>query len=569
MEVSDIVTINVGGNIREISRNTLIKSPLFEALFNEDENLDNFFIDRSAELFDAVLAYLAWEIPLTNPEELNELAHYAISESDCTSAEKLSSELAEQILSSNKDLDGEFYISGCGKLFVTTRRRLTKIRYFHGVFNESVMMKKLYKGTRDDPYRTEVPAKELENILKHLRDNRNTLLRTSMKILEILGGLSEDDSLRVTESLHAHIIERAKPRSGSGALMDLVAVGAQNRDFDGDENTKIITTMWKKNFPQTAKCATNRISLDTRGERLFYSAKIPRDGDLMTQAYIRFESIINGKRCRVDTDDPLFFYKAIDQISLYVGHLHIATLTGDQMMLLEGMRIDQTFDGVAMIRLPMFFCAETTNAFPIFLLKYEEIRFDIKMFEVLPNIEIIPEFLVTLVYLSTNERKWFQETPLNYSIVLHKSPMVFTTKVKDQNIFNCNLNLLSALTNGIYFTLHKDDSIESMFMPQVGCLASYELTLNEHVRSAGDEDICLLNKIDSKINKMSPVYVIAFAQEPMNMGQYSRTLNLSRIDRANLVIKINSLQEVGCIRVWTNYWNNLRISDNQVTLLYN
>lgn len=97
--------------------------------------------------------------------------------------------MCEQILSDDS-IDKPYYISCCGKIFVSTQRRLSELSYFNGIINGGFV--KTFSGTQEDPYKCDIPPKQFKNILRNLRDKRVKLCSKSIKILKNLAQIPDD-----------------------------------------------------------------------------------------------------------------------------------------------------------------------------------------------------------------------------------------------------------------------------------------------------------------------------------------------------------------------------------------
>ena len=73
----DLIKLNVGGAHREVSRETLCKSPVIESVLNDVTlKKESIFIDRDANLFDEVILYLSFSVKPDNPNELGRFFYF-------------------------------------------------------------------------------------------------------------------------------------------------------------------------------------------------------------------------------------------------------------------------------------------------------------------------------------------------------------------------------------------------------------------------------------------------------------------------------------------------------------
>jgi len=80
-----LVKLNIGGTVRELSRNILSKAPLFESLFDHIKDVNTlFFLDRDVVGFDDIVLYLGWNIvPIDLSSIYDKLKqHASISDDD-------------------------------------------------------------------------------------------------------------------------------------------------------------------------------------------------------------------------------------------------------------------------------------------------------------------------------------------------------------------------------------------------------------------------------------------------------------------------------------------------------
>jgi hypothetical protein len=252
--------------------------------------------------------------------------------------------------------------------------------------------------------------------------------------------------------------------------------------------------------------------------------------------------------------DPHFCLKTIVSVVLEISNEPIQSFTGHQLMAIESMRIKgsghQSTDGTTLIHIPMYFTLKDC-AMPLIALPYSPVKITIQTVDLIPNVSVKPQIVLTHIHLDEPERTMFhdEEEGLKLKVLLHGTSEMFRGV---DGIFRIPLHF-NGLINAIYFTLHKDESIDSMFQPLVGKILEYELLLNGVTRAVGNEETAFLDRIDSKIQKDSPVYVIPFANEPLNPTTMSNTLNLSGIHYSEL--NVRAKKEATCIRVWSDHWN--------------
>lgn len=580
MEVSDILRLNVSGEIREISRATLEKIPVFEYVLNSEQCLllpnDELFIDRDVDLFDEMIAFVNWEItPTLNAlYEIEDYYGLLIGEehkqSDLDRIQSLSAEFAERLQSPNNT---PYYINTCGKVWVTTKDRLKKIGYFRGLFNEDLQMKQLYAGTKSDPYRCEIPSAVFGNILQHLRTNRVELLDSSQKVLNVLGGIVDANREIIIEPrLTEHVTEIDNAGGGMGALMDLVATGPADVALNG--NSQI--TIWKSAHRRVTKTSTNRTLLcsEKKGQNS-HVVKIVRNGDLIYQCYIRFKVMLGDKIYNVSeliARDTNLAYKLISTITLEIGGQRIDRLDGYQLMMLSKMHPTSfktpIIESAILGHLPLCFCMDTIKhtvgkALPLISLQYHEVVITIETRDnVLPtNLVIIPDLYVSYTYLDSEERRDFAQNSREYLLPLYHSPQVFNRE--EANVIKCRLYLHHP-TRAIYFTLHSLQ--DNPYHPLTDGYISHTFSLNGQVRHKGNCEVAYLDRKDSNVAQDVPIFIIPFALDVLDDTQPTMSCNMSRVD----VITLNIFVEphIRVARVWGSYWNFLRCASGMAGLTY-
>lgn len=541
MEIGDFIKLNVGGHNREMSKNSLLKIPVFEAVFNSDSVPSSIFIDRDATHFNEVISFVVWDIVPTKKDVTQEFEHYGISlsrkienDDDIKRVEVLSTMLADQISSTDMYLDGPYYISACGAVYATTRRRLMEIGFFRGLFTQS--MRIIYEGTVNDPYRTEIPPHAWHNILEHLRDKRHELLDMSRKMIEVLGGLSAP-LITVPAVPAVPAVPVISKLDRHSALFDLAAIGETDHLFDGN------ISLWKKSQLKVNNSSCQR-QIFVLKETLanVYEVDINRDSEYITKCYLNVPQVSH-----------------VDRVEFLANENILEVLSGYQIMMLQQASPVELPSSI--IHVPFSFSAGGQSFSPLGL------PFANIIIRVTLNIRQInpPNLILTRAFLQSNERESLQIDRL-YPVSLFSQVQTFP--VDENGEAKCNLKHISRRhTGGIFFTLHKDDSIESMFEPLSDCLIHYNLMFSTTVRCEGNETICKLDKIDSKINSNAPLYVIPFAFEPLKRSQHSMLLNMHYLDNVFLNIQVDKAS-VGCVRVWTNYWNAIHVTNGFISLIY-
>lgn len=577
------ITINVGGTRKTVKRDALLKSPVFEAVLPCDYEL---FVDRDPDLFDDVYLYLSWQIVPTKVRVLHEIEHYGLAlqpdPTDETVAriERLSQELAEQI--ADKEIE-PLYLDACGTRSCTTRQRLSAaLPYYEATLSGRFGAHDLGCGTQEDPLVIDVPGRVWDQILMFVREpyyRGYKLDDTTIQVMRALGcdiptmGLANVPHIapdpntlpeRPLDETPQQTLLHYHHGNQGGAIMHLIAVGAANAYLQGNERSKR-TTIWKSPHQMRGHYASERMCVEFNDNN---EVQIPRRGDLVTQCYLRIHFSISGEfKAYSDFEDQieLLCYKLVKRISFVVGNRIVDTFDGYQLWLLGQMNRNskqRLVDGdeTGTLEIPFFFTKHTGCALPLVALQIARIK--LELHQAPAQVDMVPELLLTYVFLDTEERRLIAQNQHDYLVSKSRVVDVFTERP-----FDCVLNhWQQRFLKAIYFTLHEDDSWEAAFNP-LDELISFEFLLNHHTRSKGDRHIASrLNKIDHNIDVNAPVYVIPFSHDVMDHVQPTSTLNSSRIDTMNLHIR--ATQRVKCVRVWGDYWDIFRVSGGDGGMAY-
>lgn len=663
------VILNVGGVERNVSRATLIKSPVFETVFdvydqtNDERNSNTveFFLDRDVMLFDEICLYLAWNIAPANLRVLAEMEHYGICIGDEPSEEQLERVntlgglFAKQIIratfpgievENDDDEDDDlaqpddwhkpFYLSVCGSVSCTSRWRLCKhLPYFDAELSGRFKLKQ--SGTREDPYTVDVPEPIWRRVLQFIREphappsvQQALLDNTTVKVLQLFGCESVHFSDRgLADVYHAcidantlpdrpldksneQVLKELEPGRAGGGLMQLVATNAQDLYLSGQPQM----TFWKESYKRHTNYAAERVCLELVGQPKSeaFSAVITRQGDLVSQAYLRLHFSIDGEfrsYKEFETQISLCCYRLVSRLHLEIGGHIVDQMDGYQIWLMSKLdpnsiqtRIEN--DGSGTLQMPFFFTMSSGKALPLIGLQYHEVRIFVELNRkaagIPEQVAIKPELLLTYVFLDSDERRTFAQQAHEVLIPCLHRTQVFSAngvymdapKLKaepmgggirgvtmhqeegpvnrvvvstEPGLFTCRLDG-NHPTKVLYFTLHADDSWEQAFNP-LDELISYTLQLNNHDRERGDRHTAgVLNKVDHGLHYDAkiPVYVIAFAKNPMDRTQPSGSCNFSRIDVTKLIVRASA--KVKCVRVWGDYWNVFRVMSGMAGLAY-
>jgi Major capsid protein N-terminus len=569
-----VIKLNVGGQLKEITQCTLEKSPLFETIFHDYPELIGGgggdaipFIDRDPTKFDDVVLYLGWGVLSENIECMYELDHYGILllsdddglyETKLLSIEEKVDILAEQIVNNSNP----YVISACGRQYVTTKERLMQIDYFNGMFKGGFNQK--YKGTIEDPYRIDIPPLIFANILEHLRDNRIELSPVSVNILEKLGEFKKTE----VDQVITEYPKISPTLYHGGAMLQLTAPNYLHRNTTNNN----LYSLWKsEQCKQVQNSVVGRASYPFIGncvrlERINYNP------DLIYKCYLRWTFAVNGESFNVASlikKDKMLLYKLVDHIDLEIGGQTIEHLEGYQLYMLSLMDIIERTKMLDVtdltINIPFYFCLNPNKALPLVALHYHivEIKITPRKIIGIEHVTATPELLISYTYLDTSERRYFSDNRHTYLLPLYYPSKLYQTTASvsasasaSASTFYIPLRNYYYNTRAIFFTLHVDDSTDSLYNPQDD-LISYKLDINNKTRTECDRLLAKLDKIDNKIAIDNNVYVIPFALEPLNGTQ--PTMGIQMNHGLDVALTVVASCRVKYICVWGNYWNILMI----------
>lgn len=386
------IHLTLDGDTRTISRELALEFPVLRAILETNTAGSHFFLDRSAVLFDDVWMYLSLG---ERPEEnsgLWELEHYGVilDEEDEEHTERVEAQsqcLLDQIMSGIP-----YHVSAGGKHFMTTKERLKMIGFFQGVFNEAFHPR--YSGTAEDPYHLDIPPKVFENILCHLREPRTSLTPLARKMLEPLSGLVTDKTVTKTdgdhrEQLDLHQIRSAADTSashnGSGALMDLVAVGAENVYLTGNSQV----SFFKSTYQRHTNFSFDRLTFTFIGEHARRIYTVPRSGDIISRGYLEWK--FRDKRSGLAVsgasllkNQRLLAFKLLESIELEIGGNVLQRIEGFQLYqqsTLDPYYLQSSLEGSMLLDLPFFMFRDLGHSLPVIALQYHEVRFNLNIAE--------------------------------------------------------------------------------------------------------------------------------------------------------------------------------------------
>ena len=399
---------------------------------------------------------------------------------------------------------------------------------------------------------------------------------------------------------------------GAGSLLELVALGKQDRHIIGNPEISFFKSVFKRH--------TN-FSIENIRNQFISSAKfndkgsciIERKGDLLSSMHLQIElpqlesattSWINGAGNHI-----------IKEVELQMGGIQIARFTGEYLDLISSLSVPQSkSDGyykmvgkhssytntsqrgpiTLFVPLPFWFCKDISNALPLIGLQYSEIKVNIKFrpfsecwYSGLNVSDGTIEKSITSVYLycdyiylDTFERKKFATMcDKHYLIeqVQEINDTNITSSLSSKNIdlyFNHPVKELiwiyradEQTTYNIWDKYGKNPNGGNNEAP----ISNVELFLNSNSRfkKRKGEYFRLMQPYQrhTSVPTTNYIYVYSFSLMPEKF-QPTGTCNFSRLDNATLEIEFESSILKGSIVVYAINYNILKITNGMAGLLY-
>ena len=402
----------------------------------------------------------------------------------------------------------------------------------------------------------------------------------------------------------------------AGALMQLVAYGAQDAYLTGDPQI----TFFKVVYRRHTNFAIESMEQTLEGDAAFgstVSCKIARNGDLLGATYVEMKLGGGSNLCnRVG-------FAMLREVDLVIGGTVIDRHTGvwmnvwtelthsnDKKRLLDCMVGDSTqrrinlnqkdgsqttingavnnasltVDNVATVNVPLqfSFCRNPGLALPLVALQYHEVELNLKLAsnvtdvakrtDVVTNIAINSMTMYSdYIFLDTDERKKFAQNPHEYLIetVQHIEGSLAGT---GQNSIRLNFNhpvkelvwvgrhTTNTSANGDNFSNYSSGGAGNA-ATQVNSLAKGLLRLNGQNRFSARDGRYFNETVPYQHHTGCPavgVNCYSFALKPEE-HQPSGTCNFSRIDNAELVVN-PAVATVTKINVFAHGYNVLRVA---------
>jgi len=399
---------------------------------------------------------------------------------------------------------------------------------------------------------------------------------------------------------------------GAGSLLELVALGKQDRHIIGNPEISFFKSVFKRHTNFSIENIRNQFTSSAKFNDKG-SCIIERKGDLLSSMHLQIElpqlesattSWINGAGNHI-----------IKEVELQMGGIQIARFTGEYLDLISSLSVPQSkSDGyykmvgkhssytntsqrgpiTLFVPLPFWFCKDISNALPLIGLQYSEIKVNIKFrpfsecwYSGLNVSDGTIEKSITSVYLycdyiylDTFERKKFATMcDKHYLIeqVQEINDTNITSSLSSKNIdlyFNHPVKELiwiyradEQTTYNIWDKYGKNPNDGNNEAP----ISNVELFLNSNSRfeKRKGEYFRLMQPYQrhTSVPTTNYIYVYSFSLMPEKF-QPTGTCNFSRLDNATLEIEFESSILKGSIVVYAINYNILKITNGMAGLLY-
>jgi hypothetical protein len=396
----------------------------------------------------------------------------------------------------------------------------------------------------------------------------------------------------------------------SGGLMQLVAIGQQDAYLT--ENPTI--TYWKRVYQRHTNFAVESVEQSTGGTINFgnkMQITISRNGDLLNKAYLEVKL---PEGIAADSYVPYVGHAMIKSIEMSIGNQRIDKHSGEWLHLwyqlacknkegyekMIGKKVEE--EGQT-IYIPLCFWWNRTPgmALPLIALQYHEVKITVE-FNHFKDIVVDASSLTTpssinaslytdFIYIDTDERKRFAQTPHEYLIDQVQEGVSETVNGSSSHRYSLNFNhpckeivwtirppentkfefgKRKALTDqNSDGNLDNDDHVMVVYDDETAyqTFEHAKLQLNGHDRFS-ERDARYFNLVQPYQHHTNVpnagVYSYSFALEPES-EQPSGSCNMSRIDKADLII---TKPEAGEIMVYATNFNILRIMGGMGGIAY-
>ena len=194
----------------------------------------------------------------------------------------------------------------------------------------------------------------------------------------------------------------------------------------------------------------------------------------------------------------------VKNVTFRINENMIQTFDGYQLMMLNEMRGITSLKNSFLMHLPFFFCHHT-RALPMVSLFYNHVNIVVETNDnVLPDI-LTPELLLSYAMLDHDERSNTARIEKNLDYTDYFEPCVYERGDNGSTIV-CKPTFKHEV-KALFFTLHDED----LFTPLENGYVNHNFSIDGLDRHHGDQNLCILDKLDSNINTNCGVYVIPFS----------------------------------------------------------
>jgi len=399
---------------------------------------------------------------------------------------------------------------------------------------------------------------------------------------------------------------------GAGSLLELVALGKQDRHIIGNPQISFFKSVFKRHTNFAIENIKNQFtSVSGFGDK--GSCIIERKGDLLSSMHLQIElpqlassttSWINGAGNHI-----------IKEVEIQMGGIQIVKMSGEYLDLYSSLNVSQSQnDGynkmtgkyssytntsqrgplTYFVPLPFWFCKDISNALPLISLQYCDIKVNITLRPFAEcwysgsdvsggttsrNISTI-NLYCDYIYLDTHERKKFA-TMCDKHFLIEQIQQIDDTGIS-ANVASKRIDLYYNHPVKELIWVYKADEQSTYNIwdkygknPNGGNdeapISNVELLLNSNPRfekRKGDYfRLMQPYQRHTSIPSTNYIYVYSFALMPEKF-QPTGTCNFSRLDNATLYLEFESSILAGSISVYAINYNILQISNGMAGLLY-
>ena len=368
----------------------------------------------------------------------------------------------------------------------------------------------------------------------------------------------------------------------SGALIDLVAKGAQDVYITGDPQVSFFRQNYKRHTNFSIQ-PQNINYIGTFAANNEVVVKIPSKGDLLSYVWIEAESIRrtgdNTSGIYSNDDSTLFEFdlyiggqKVVTFDSLYLQNVHDVLYQTNQArascavttQTVKGNAEGYSTVGSDYLVLPFFFSEDYTKCLPLVGLQYHEVEIRIKCRSGFTAAST-PKVWAQYIFIDTEERKAFVEKPMELLINQVQYVLSSNTDTEvDLSYFNHPVkavHLASGKATGSYSADEYGFQTSSLYINGTTLFDSTSNTYHHNVVPHMHCDYLPDTVVDD-----IPVYTWPFCLS-INKYQPTGSLNFSRIDNAKL--QLNSPEGGNSVhRVYAVNYNVLRIKNGMAGVAF-